>query len=87
MEWRDRIVSTPDVCHGQVRIHGTRVMVSVVLANLAEGMTPQEVVENYPTVTLEDVQAAVAYAAELTSERIVPIPIGDTETAREIQNG
>jgi uncharacterized protein (DUF433 family) len=49
-------------------------MVSVVLDNLAAGLTPEDVAAAYPSVTAEDVQAAIAYAAELTRERVVPFP-------------
>ena len=49
-------------------------MVSVVLDNLAEGLTPEEIVEEYPPLEVEDVRAAVAYAAELTrEEELVPL--------------
>jgi uncharacterized protein (DUF433 family) len=49
-------------------------MVSVVLDNLAAGRSPVEIVIDYPTVTLEDVMATIAYAAELAHERVVPFP-------------
>ncbi len=66
--WRDRIVVDPQICHGKPCIKGTRIMVSVILDNLAEGMTPEEIVEEYPPLTLDDVKAAIAYAAELVRE-------------------
>ena len=72
--WRDHITSAPTVCHGRACIRGTRVMVSVVLDNLAAGRSPAEIVTDYPTVTVEDVLATIAYAAELARERIVPFP-------------
>ena len=68
VDWQERIVSRPEVCHGKPCIRGTRIMVSVVLDNLAEGRTPTEVVNDYPPLTLEDVQAALAYAAALSRE-------------------
>ena len=74
MSWRDRISSDPHICHGKVCIRGTRIFVSVVLDNLAAGMTPEEIVQEYPTLAVEDVHAAIAYAAELAHERMVPIP-------------
>lgn len=67
-DWRDSIASDPDVCHGKVCVKGTRILVSVVLAALAEGMNPAEVAEEYPPLTEEQVRAAIAYAAELTDE-------------------
>jgi uncharacterized protein (DUF433 family) len=63
--WRERIVSDPLVCHGRARIRGTRVAVSVVLDNLAAGPGPEAIVASYPSLSLEDVHAAIQYAAEL----------------------
>jgi uncharacterized protein (DUF433 family) len=71
MDWRDYITVDPAVCHGKACIKGTRIMVSVILDNLAAGLTPDEVVECYPSLGLEAVQAAIAYAAELSRERVV----------------
>ena len=67
----ERISIDPRVCHGKACIKGTRIMVSVVLDNLAAGQSPQEIVDLYPTLRLEDVAATVAYAAELARERVV----------------
>ncbi len=71
MRWQDYITVDPTVCHGRACIKGTRVMVSVVLDNLAAGLTPDEIVRSYPSLNREAVQAAIAYAAELGRERIV----------------
>jgi len=74
VDWRERIQTKPDVCHGKPCIRGTRIMVSVVLDNLADGLTPEEIVADYPPITLEDVRAAVAYAATLArEEELVPL--------------
>ena len=51
-------------------------MVSVVLDNLAAGLSPTEIVHSYPSLQSDDVAAAMAYAAELARERIVPTPLG-----------
>lgn len=75
MNWRERIVSTADTLGGAPRIAGTRVHVSVILDNLAAGLTPKEIVDEYPTVTLDDVRAAIAYAADLAREEVI-LPIG-----------
>ena len=64
----DRISIDLGICHGKPCIRGTRIMVSVILDNLAEGATPSTVVREYPSLKLEDVRAAIAYAAELASE-------------------
>jgi uncharacterized protein (DUF433 family) len=74
LDWREMILSDPSICHGKPCVRGTRIMVSVVLDNLAEGLTPQEVVDEYPPLTLEGVQAAIGYAAALTrEEELVPL--------------
>ena len=67
MNWHERIKADPAICHGRACIAGTRVMVSVILDNLAAGETPAAVAEGYH-VTLEDVQAALLYAAQLGKE-------------------
>ena len=73
MDWRERITVDPAVCHGQACIKGTRIMVAVVLDNLAADVNTEEILRSYPSLTGEDVQAAVAYAADLARERTVPL--------------
>lgn len=70
MTWRDRITVDPAICHGKPCIKGTRVMVSVVLDNIAAGETPDQIVTAY-RLAKEDVQAALQYAAELARESVV----------------
>ncbi len=74
MNWADYITVDPSICHGKACIRGTRIMVSVVLDNLAAGLKPEEIVSSYPSLNLEAVQAAIAYAADLARERIVALP-------------
>ncbi|WP_437962539.1 DUF433 domain-containing protein (plasmid) [Sorangium sp. So ce119] len=74
MSWHERIVTDPAVCHGKACIRGTRIMVSVVLDNMAAGLSPEEIMSSYPSLTLDDVRAAVSYAAELARERIIDLP-------------
>ena len=73
MNWRDRISVDPIVCHGKACIKGTRIMVSIILDNLAEGVGEMEILRSYPSLTLEDIKAAIAYAAELSRERLVSV--------------
>ncbi len=75
MKWQDYITVEPNICHGKACLTGTRVMVSVVLDNLAAGQTPEDILRSYPSLTVEMVQAAIAYAAELSRERVVDIPM------------
>jgi uncharacterized protein (DUF433 family) len=70
----ERIAVDPNICHGKACIRGTRVMVSVILDNLASGLSAVEIVKEYPTLKPEDVQAAIAYGAELARERVVAVP-------------
>lgn len=72
--WKEHIHIDPAICHGKPCIRGTRIMVSVILDNLAEGLSPEEIVAEYPSLTLEDVRAAIRYAAALTrEEELVPL--------------
>lgn len=73
MEWRDHISVDPQVCHGRACIKGTRITVSVILDNLASGVTGDTILKSYPGLKVADIQAAVAYAAELARERVVPL--------------
>ncbi len=72
------LISTdPAVLHGQAVIAGTRVPVSVILDCLAAGMTAEEIVDEYPSVTLAGVHAAAAYGALLAPDELVPLPPGE----------
>ncbi|NTV47316.1 MAG: DUF433 domain-containing protein [Chlorobiales bacterium] len=63
MNWQEKISVDPQICHGKACIKGTRVMVSVILDNLAAGIKPEEILKSYPTLTEQDIQATLAYAA------------------------
>jgi uncharacterized protein (DUF433 family) len=69
-----RISIDPLVCFGRPVIRGTRIWVSLVVDNLAEGITEVELLAAYPQLRPEDIRAALAFAAEMTRERIIPIP-------------
>lgn len=73
MDWFDWISVNANVCHGKACIRGTRIMVSVVLDNLAGGRSVDDILDSYPSLTKEGVEAAIRYAAELARERIVPL--------------
>jgi uncharacterized protein (DUF433 family) len=70
-----RIVVDPNVCFGKAVIRGTRIWVALIVDNLAEGTTEEEILTAYPQLTREDIRAALAYAAEVTRERIIPLPV------------
>jgi uncharacterized protein (DUF433 family) len=50
MDWRERISVDPLVCHGKACIKGTRIMISVILENLAAGVSPEEILKSYPSL-------------------------------------
>lgn len=64
----ERITTDPSVCHGKACIKGTRVPVTVVLDNLAAGVSTEELLKSYPSLTEEDIRAAIAYGAILAKE-------------------
>jgi uncharacterized protein (DUF433 family) len=74
MNWRERITVNPQVCHGKACIQGTRVMVSIILDNLADDVSPEEILAGYPSLKRDDIRAAIAYAADLTREQFIAIP-------------
>jgi len=73
-----RISVDPHVCFGKPCIRGTRIWVSLILDNLAEGMSEQELLEAYPQISHEDILTALAYAAEISRERFIPVPMVNT---------
>lgn len=73
MNWREHITVDPEICHGRACITGTRVLVSVILDNVAAGLGPEEIVRSYPSITRDSVRAAMCYAAELAKERVVAL--------------
>ena len=74
MDWREHITVNPAVLHGKACIRGTRIPVAVVLANLADGLSAEEILKSYPSLRPEAIQAALAYAADLPQERVLPLP-------------
>ena len=75
MNWRDRISVDPNICHGKPCIRGTRIMVSVVLDNLAAGESVEAIMRGYH-LEREEIQAALQYAAELARDRVITLPVG-----------
>lgn len=67
MKWQDRISVDPSICHGKVCIKGTRIMVTVILDNLAVGLTETHILNGYPTLKSEDVRAAIHYAFDVAA--------------------
>lgn len=70
----ERISIDPRVCFGKPCIKGTRIWVSLILDYLASGDSEAEILNSYPQLSSDDIRAAIAYAAEVARERIVPVP-------------
>ncbi|MDD3545567.1 MAG: DUF433 domain-containing protein [Kiritimatiellae bacterium] len=70
-----RIAISPDVCHGNPVVKGTRIPVSQLVGALAGGDTVDEVLEDYPGVCREDVYAALAFAGELAQFETAPYDV------------
>ena len=60
-----RVDVDPRICAGRPFIRGTRICITVILDALTQGLTPEEVIDHYPSLEAEDLQAAVAYASRL----------------------
>ncbi|MCY4662098.1 MAG: DUF433 domain-containing protein [Acidobacteria bacterium] len=73
MNWRDHITVDPTICHGRACITNTRVLVTAILDNVADGLSPEQIARSYPSVNRDSIQAAVRYAAELAKERVLPL--------------
>ena len=69
----ERIIRDPKICGGQPVFKGTRVTLRTVLASLAEGDSAEEILTDFPTLTAEDVRAAIAFAAA-SAEEDMPVP-------------
>jgi uncharacterized protein (DUF433 family) len=76
--WRHHISVDPAVCHGKACIRGTRIMVSVIIDNIAANISREEILRSYPSLAPLDIDAALSYAAELTREGTVKLPLETT---------
>lgn len=71
-----RVSVDPKVCAGKPCIRGTRIYIAIILDGLAEGLTPAEIIDHYPQLSLDDIRAALAYAAELSRENVWKVTAG-----------
>jgi uncharacterized protein (DUF433 family) len=77
MDWRERITIDPAIHHGKSCITGTRVPVSVIVGSIAEGFTPERIIDSWPQLTIEDIKAALKFAAKAVSDAEIVSPHGD----------
>jgi uncharacterized protein (DUF433 family) len=75
MNWNDRIVTDPEICGGRPRVKGTRLAVEFLLGLKAAGWTEAQILDSYPHLTAEDLQAVFAFAQSLIEEEhFLPLP-------------
>ena len=73
MNYHQYILRDPQICVGEPVIKGTRVTIRTILASLAEGARIEEILEDFPTITEQDVRAVIAFAAA-SAEEDLPTP-------------
>ncbi len=76
-EHLDRISINPDICFGKPCIKGHRIWVSLILDLLAEGVSTDEILNDYPGIEIEDIYACIAYGAEMSRERYIEVPVSE----------
>jgi uncharacterized protein (DUF433 family) len=75
MNWEERIISDPDILVGKPTIKGTRLAVDFLLERLADGWSEDDLLESYPRLTKQDLQAVFAYASESLKDGLfIPAP-------------
>lgn len=70
IDWRKHISVDPEVHHGEPCIKSTRIPVSMIVGSVADGMSFDEIMDAYPQLTKESIQAALAYAADLVRQEV-----------------
>jgi uncharacterized protein (DUF433 family) len=75
-ELLSRVSVDPSVCAGKPCIRGTRIYIAIILDGLVEGLTPEQIIDHYPHLELDDIRAALAYAAEMSKENIWKVAAG-----------
>jgi uncharacterized protein (DUF433 family) len=81
MKELDHITINPEVCLGQPTIRGMRITVSIILKQIASGMTKEEILQAYPELVEEDIVQSLKYAAWLSSEKAKSLPLKEVVNA------
>ncbi|HOK55413.1 MAG TPA: DUF433 domain-containing protein [Armatimonadota bacterium] len=71
IRWQERITIDQDIHHGEPCVKGTRISVAMIMGSLADGMSVDEILAEYPQLTSDDIKAALAYAAEVMRQEII----------------
>ncbi len=72
----ERITLNPTICGGQPCVRGTRIYIAIILDALAEGLLPEQIIDHYPQLEVDDIHAALAYAGELARENVWKLATG-----------
>jgi len=71
VNWREHIESNPDILFGKPTLIGTRISVEFIMERLSDGWSEQEIVENYPSLTKESINAVYAYVYEFLKDAMI----------------
>ncbi len=74
-DWKEKLSSNIKVCHGKVCIKGTRVLVSAILDCVAEGVSEEDILSEYPSLKKGDVNVALMYAAALARGEVISLTV------------
>ena len=75
INWQNFISVNPEIHHGEPCIKGTRISVAIIIGSIADGMSMDDIIKEYPQIKRESIQAALAYAAEAVRTEIL-LPLG-----------
>jgi uncharacterized protein (DUF433 family) len=70
IDWHKHISVDPEIHHGEPCIKGTRVPVSMIVGSVADGMSFEAIMDSYPQLKKESIQAALAYAADIVRQEV-----------------
>jgi uncharacterized protein (DUF433 family) len=71
INWQEHVTIDKDIHHGEPCIKGTRVPVAIIVGSIADGMSMDEILQEYPQLKRESIQAALAYAADAVRQEII----------------
>ncbi|HEY3322006.1 MAG TPA: DUF433 domain-containing protein [Planctomycetota bacterium] len=74
-ELLERVVVDPRICGGKPVVRGTRIYVSIILDSLSENLTPEQIIDHFPNLKLDDIRAALAYGALLAQENTFKVAV------------
>ncbi len=87
LNWRERIVIDPAIHHGEPCIKGTRVPVSVIVGSIADDDTPEQIIDAWPQLNVDDIKAALKFAAEaVNNSDFIPLQRNSGQSVRALRS-